>query len=425
MNDERRATILWQKSKYYLRNLNLFPSIPPTTDENELRTQRISTRLFIIIFSISLVILLLYTSLIKVTKTVSVEAPSFAQYAHLNSTYSQTLACPCSKISINYGKFLHVKYTLHQICTSIFLDKSWIDYLTKQIKDTIMSRDFRVTSPSMFQALKTFCDLINQTISDSLTQFYLNQYISASIIPQKLFESEIKSLIDKFRSSLRERFLLSLSMIRDINQANALFTGRGTNYRLLLTLDRVHIYIREIGYNNCNCALSSTCTSESGIYNHSNNTVLFNVPGFYIGCYVVESLLQSTLECFYDQRCIDKLKSYLSPSSSVNVIALDESLSNVSSKDSTIQELVDNLMIEQWNVSSIFENYYNECQPIECTYTFEANNDVIYIVTTLFGIVGGLTTVLRLLLPRLLNVIVYCIRKQRTRVVPEMLDVEI
>jgi hypothetical protein len=156
------------------------------------------------------------------------------------------------------------------------------------------------------------------------------------------------------------------------------------------------------------------------IYDYVNNKQLFIVPGFYTGCYVVESLLQSTLECFYDQQCIDKLRVCISVSSSVNVTVLDASLSSEYSMNSTIKELVDNLMIKQWNVSSNFENYYNECQPIERTYTFETKNDVIYIVTTLFGVAGGLTTVLELVVPRFVNIIAYYVRKQRTRVVPEI-----
>jgi hypothetical protein len=81
-------------------------------------------------------------------------------------------------------------------------------------------------------------------------------------------------------------------------------------------------------------------------------------------------------------------------------------------------------MIEQWYTPAIFENYYNECQPKQCIYTFKTNHDVIYIFTTLFGIAGGLITVLELVLPRLVNIIVYCIQKQRTRIVPEPLVVE-
>jgi hypothetical protein len=257
-----------------------------------------------------------------------------------------------------------------------------------------------------------------------LTEFYSNQYIGASVIPQQSFEAEIKSSIDESQSSLISSFSLSLVMIQSTTRANALLSARRTNYRLNIAGDNISVFIDARTYTGCTCAFSSTCTDKSYIYDSSNKIPVFDVLGFYTGCHVIASLLQSNLECFYDQDCVDKLKSYFLSSSSMNVAALDESLSKYS-KNSTIQELVDNLMIEQWNAPPIFEKYYNECLPMQCTYTFETKNDVIYIFTTLFGIVGGLTTVLKLLIPRLVNIIVCCIRKQRTRIIPEISVVDI
>ncbi len=410
------ATTLWQKIKHYLQNLNFFSSKPSSTDENELRTQRISTRLFIIIFFASLVVLLLYNLLITDTKIMKIETPSFAQYTHLNLTYSHTLKCPCSKISINYRKFLQIEYTLHQVCMSTFINQAWIDYLNNPTVKNLSPLDFRWTSQHAFQALRAFCDLINQTINDSLAQFYSNQYISASVIPQKLFEPETKLLIDGFRSSLTNSFSLSLAMIRETTQGNALISGRRTNYILSFTEDG--IYILTVGYDStCSCSYSSMCSYRSYIYHIVNSTRLFYVPGFYSGCYIIESLLQSSLECFYDQQCIDTLRRYLMSSSSVNVIPLDASFSRYS-ENSTVKELVENLMIEEWWTRTIFENYYNECQPIQCTYTLETNHEVVYIFTTLFGIAGGLVTILELVVPRLVSVIMYFIRKHRARVTP-------
>jgi hypothetical protein len=89
----------------------------------------------------------------------------------------------------------------------------------------------------------------------------------------------------------------------------------------------------------------------------------------------------------------------------MNIIALNSSLPSNYSTNSIIQELIDNLMIEQWNPSPIYERYYNECQPTHCTHTVEKRNDVLYIVTTLFAIAGGLITVLKLVVPRLVKFI--------------------
>jgi hypothetical protein len=89
----------------------------------------------------------------------------------------------------------------------------------------------------------------------------------------------------------------------------------------------------------------------------------------------------------------------------MNVIALDSSLQNNYSSNSTIKDLVENLMIEQWNASPVYEKYYNTCQSTQCTYTVQRRNDIIYIFTTLFGIAGGLITVLKLVVPRLIKLI--------------------
>jgi hypothetical protein len=102
----------------------------------------------------------------------------------------------------------------------------------------------------------------------------------------------------------------------------------------------------------------------------------------------------------------------------MNVTALDSSLLSNYSVNSTIKDLVNSLMIEQWNALPIYGNYYNECQPTQCTYTVETRNDVIYIVTTLSGIAGGLTTILEVVVPRMVKFIFFCIRKLTTRIDP-------
>jgi hypothetical protein len=254
--------------------------------------------------------------------------------------------------------------------------------------------------------LRTFCELVNSTISDSFIQFYSYQYVSASVKPSKLFESETTSLIDQFKSSMINSFLLSLSMIRNTTYANALFSGLFTNYQISVVLDNYGILMYSQTYNGCKCVYTPTCIDQSSIFEHSNRTRSFNVTGFYTGCYVIESLLQSNLECFYNQQCIDHLRVYIAPSWSMkNVTALDSSLPSNYSKTSTIKDLVDSLMIETWKPSTMYDRYYNECQPTQCTYSVETRNDAIYIITTLFGIVGGLITVLKLIVPRLVRIL--------------------
>jgi hypothetical protein len=97
---------LMRKTRHYFENLNLFPSIPPSTDPSELRMKHISTRSFIVSLGLSLAILLLYTSTVSILKTVTVRTPSLSDYTALYEQHPETLACPCTKVSVIYSTFL-------------------------------------------------------------------------------------------------------------------------------------------------------------------------------------------------------------------------------------------------------------------------------------------------------------------------------
>ncbi|CAF3388423.1 unnamed protein product [Rotaria sp. Silwood1] len=56
-------------------------------------------------------------------------------------------------------------------------------------------------------------------------------------------------------------------------------------------------------------------------------------------------------------------------------------------------------MIEQWNRTITYESYFNACQPTQCTYSYTSRNDIIYILTTFFGLTGGLITILKFISP--------------------------
>ncbi|CAF3999813.1 unnamed protein product, partial [Adineta steineri] len=404
-----RIQVLKQQLKLSLQSFNIFPLIPPSTDEHQLRNQRISTRIFIILLTLSLTVLILYTSLVNTTKTTDINSPTITQYTQLYATYPQTLTCACTQISIDYDKFIQVNYKLHQICISIFVNHTWILYLVNARSSDLFTDDFRASGTFIFQALNAFCQLSNQIITNRLTQFYSSQYISASVTPLQVLMSQTQSLVSQFKSSITNDFLLSLLTIRTTTQSNSLFSGQFTNYYLVRENNN-DVYSYYHFYGNCSCASSATCAYESPIYDPSDN-VIFIVPGIYIGCYIIEALLQSNLQCFYNETCINKIQSYFTYYLSMNLTTLDASLLIGFHMNSTIQELVDELMVEEWNNATIYDGYYNECQPSKCSYSYQGKNGVIYIITTVIGLVGGLITVLKLIVPRAVRLVMFCIRR--------------
>ncbi len=75
-------------------------------------------------------------------------------------------------------------------------------------------------------------------------------------------------------------------------------------------------------------------------------------------------------------------------------------------------------MIEQWNNQTFYQDYFNQCQPDECSATYVDQGNVLYIITAMTGLIGGLTKVYTFVIPLLVNVVFRrIIRFKRNRLV--------
>ncbi|CAF1482418.1 unnamed protein product [Rotaria sordida] len=87
------------------------------------------------------------------------------------------------------------------------------------------------------------------------------------------------------------------------------------------------------------------------------------------GCIPLDSMRQSTLECLYNQSCVDAISfqpKIFRPK------ALNVSLSNFS-LNSTIGSLFDgSLFVEIWKNQSSFENYFTACKSQSLSYSYES-----------------------------------------------------
>ena len=61
-----------------------------------------------------------------------------------------------------------------------------------------------------------------------------------------------------------------------------------------------------------------------------------------------------------------------------------------------VAEILERMMIDELDWSLNYENYYQICEPIECTHMIITRKDSLYILTTFFGLIGGLVTALRI-----------------------------
>lgn len=130
--------------------------------------------------------------------------------------------------------------------------------------------------------------------------------------------------------------------------------------------------------------------------NESIYEVKFIIPNLYIGCFVIQSVLQSTLECFFNQTCLDAVQVQIYSQQSINISILDVQSTRFSPQ-TFIGTLVDALMVEQWGRNIQYDQYYTQCAPKFCAYTFSSRNNIFYIFTRLVSLIGGLTVALKLI----------------------------
>ena len=411
-----------------LRKLNLFRSTrpPDRNDEHQLKNELLSTRLFICLLFISLVILVIYTSQVQVTQTITIDSPTLEHYSSLYQDHSQTLTCPCTRLAIAREEFISLAPTFHQVCASDFVTTNWSSFINAAA-GTYVSSDFRYTGALLFQILASFCQLSNETTKNSLPVFYSSRFVTTNVVDANLFYEQCKSLIDSYISSTAAAFAYSFDFTRDAAFINGFVSGLFTNFNFKLSI----YYPQYPGYriitdyklynqsNICNCEITPSCISSSIIQNRSSGETAFLIPGLYTGCFLVEAMRRSNLQCLYSQMCLNQIQYYLQSPVSLNVTALNSSKSSRYNASTNINQLLDNIMVESWSQNVSYSSYYYHCQPKQCTYTQVEKTSNLVIFTTVLGLFGGLYKVLFFLVPLMVKII----RRQRdptNQVVDEM-----
>jgi hypothetical protein len=75
-----------------------------------------------------------------------------------------------------------------------------------------------------------------------------------------------------------------------------------------------------------------------------------------------------------------------------------------------ISQLVEQLFIINWFISSNYHQYFQQCSPKSCSYTYKENTNILYAFTKLLSFYVGLILILRFLAPK---IIIFVMRKHR------------
>lgn len=97
----------------WFMKLNIFES--SSTDLEIIQRERRSTKIFIVLFFILIIVFAIYGGVGKQIVQVTVYNPSHDAFQSLYRKYQATLKCPCTNIAIPYGSFMQIQPIFHQV----------------------------------------------------------------------------------------------------------------------------------------------------------------------------------------------------------------------------------------------------------------------------------------------------------------------
>ncbi|CAF1065691.1 unnamed protein product [Adineta steineri] len=400
-------------------NLNIFPARTFGSKIDRILVKHLgqwSTRLYLILLSITFVILTLYTLIQPQTLTKSFPTPSLNFYQNLMNSHSDELECPCSLISSPYDGFVQIQPIFHQICSSDLISNEWRLNITANLISNLSAynqRDYRLFLSSHLQFLNGLCQLSMQTVNQSIQQSLSSLMITKQLLSEENFNLHINSMINEAKFNAPSTFIRLLSLLRATNHGNAIVSSYGTNYQYKASVYDLHqttLYTQAMIYDdNCSCQLNSTCIINASFI-EINSIQSITIKGLKMGCTPSESLLASTLECFYDQSCINLIQTMTEYNENITPIPLNIANSRFL-MNMTVMNLINDLFVEKWSSTLNYSSYFYKCSPMICSYTYIQQLNSFYTLTYFLGLYGGLTIVLKWISPK----IVYLVNKTYQR----------
>ncbi|UJR08336.1 hypothetical protein I4U23_012607 [Adineta vaga] len=412
---------------------NLFDS--QSSDPLIIRQEILSTHLYIILVIISLVILTTYTTINNQIENKTVTFPSQSLYENLHKKYSNSLECSCRKVSIPHGKFVRMIPKFHQVCSTDFVSQKWIDFIFKVNVELIMPIDVRTSLSAMWQLIQSFCRSETKTTVDALDQFENSQWVNPTLVTSQILDAKIQTALNLLHQTTASNFIQSMTFVHKMTQANQLMTALLTNYISITTKGELsaivlfglqtHIYgnkyIQKGSMRSCSCKDENSCPLPGNLYLYETNIQNFQIydlnqievneslSGIIIDCLPIQSTFLSSLECFYNQSCLNILLS--SYQTKINISTLNQSLTSRFHLKTPIESLVKELFIEEIFNQTIYSKYYFECLPYICTYVYFHRFNWISVITVIIAIFGGITTVLFAVAPVIVQLILYIKRR--------------
>ena len=316
------------------------------------------------------------------------------------------------------------------MCSSEFILDEWRSNLTAGLVANLSiytQRDYRRFLSAHLQFLQGLCRLSMQSVNSSIQQLLSSLFITAQLLSAEDFDLRFSSLINQSKSNAPITFNRLLSLTRIVNHGNAIISSYGTNFDYIpyfyQEIDTYAAATRAVIYDDdCSCGLLPNCTTQANFI-EENVLKLVAVKGMKMGCTPSESFRLSTLECFYDQSCLDLIQHYTNYSTPI--LPLGRTMKRFR-LNTTVNELINDGFVEEWKTSMNYSSYFHKCSPSLCSYIYVQQFNLLYIITLFLGLHGGVSIVLKWICPQIVQLIlkIYQHRKRRITPVPPIHTLE-
>lgn len=279
----------------------------------------------------------------------------------------------------------------------------------------IWPMDARTVASSHAQFFRSFCTMSRLALETIIIDSLGSVLISPDALSATILTVKVDDQLTVIRSTGPWLLTATLICMRLSMTGNQFINGLGTNavaYISPYVTDMVSIDVNAYKMKSgsiCHCYPTVNCQAQAAIYSDPvketfdiydltmNSTP---VKGMQVACSPLESFLSSTLECYFDSSCLQLLVPDLT-----NFVPLNSSTTSRFFPNTTMEDLVGDLLVEEWSFNFSAEAYFDQCAPRTCGYSYTHRNTFLTIITTLTSIFGGLNTVLRLIIPWLVRFI--------------------
>ncbi|CAF4060286.1 unnamed protein product [Adineta steineri] len=197
---------------------------------------------------------------------------------------------------------------------------------------------------------------------------------------------------------------------------NGLISALTTNWHPVVAHEaasgRIYMQAQKYNLSSCNCATMPACVEPMSLELKSGSN--WTVPGTMIGCLPLESMLESTLECIYDQYCLNIITQMLLGGSIQPLFSTRTRFKPINTTKLTT--IASELFIEDWGVEFVYEKYFASCQPKTCSYTSSERFQIMDSMGTIFTIYGGICILLQFIIPIGFKLVYKCFYRRNRQI---------